>query len=117
MIINDEKHIDARLGKPYIKAVILSDDTIIQNMQCSLKAKLDLKELERIDKENNNSNYFKDIKTDVEPISTFKEREIYKNAFYSLERKRGTIRTIPTTIMVFTRRLLHRKTRYIHKSK
>ena len=29
MIINDEKHIDARLGKPYIKAVILSDDTII----------------------------------------------------------------------------------------
>ena len=47
-----KKRIDARLGKPYIKAVILSDDTTIFNMQCELNAKLDIEKLKKIDKEN-----------------------------------------------------------------
>lgn len=52
IIYEDEKRIDARLGKPYIKAVILSDDTTIFNMQCELNAKLDIEKLKKIDKEN-----------------------------------------------------------------
>ena len=52
IIYKDEKRIDARLGKPYIKAVILSDDTTIFNMQCELNAKLDIEKLKKIDKEN-----------------------------------------------------------------
>lgn len=52
IIYEDEKRIDARLGKPYIKAVILSDDTTIFNMQCKLNAKLDIEKLKKIDKEN-----------------------------------------------------------------
>ena len=52
IIYEDEKRIDARLGKPYIRAVILSDDTIIYNMQCKLNAKPNIDELKRIDEEN-----------------------------------------------------------------
>ena len=53
IIYEDEKRIDARLGKPYIRAVILSDDTIIYNMQYKLNAKPNIDELKRIDEENN----------------------------------------------------------------
>lgn len=53
ILYEDEKRIDARLGKPYIRAVILSDDTIIYNMQCKLNAKPNIDELKRIDEENN----------------------------------------------------------------
>ena len=41
MIKKSNKEIDLRLGKgrEFIKSIVLNDDTIINNMQCDLKAK------------------------------------------------------------------------------
>ena len=52
MVIEDGiKHIRMGWDKNFIKAVILSDDTVIQNMQCDLDAKIptdiELKEIDR----------------------------------------------------------------------
>lgn len=52
-IENGVKHIRMGWKNSFIKGVILSDDTIIQNMQCILKAKIPTnEELDKIDKEN-----------------------------------------------------------------
>lgn len=50
---NGIKHIRMGWKNSFIKGVILNDDTIIQNMQCSLNAKIPTdEELDKIDKEN-----------------------------------------------------------------
>lgn len=53
IIENGIKHIRMGWKNSFIKGVILNDDTILQNMQCSLSAKIPTdKELDKIDKEN-----------------------------------------------------------------
>ena len=53
IIENGVKHIRMGMENNFIKAVILSDDTIIQNMQCELNAKIPSdEELDKIDKSN-----------------------------------------------------------------
>ena len=50
---NGVRHIRMGWKNGFIKGVILNDDTIIQNMQCSLNAKIPTdEELDKIDKEN-----------------------------------------------------------------
>lgn len=50
---NGVKHIRMGWKNSFIKGVILNDNTIIKNMQCSLNAEIPTdKELNRIDKEN-----------------------------------------------------------------
>ena len=54
-MINENGVKQIRMGwkNGFIKSVILNDDTIIQNMQCSLNAKIPTdEELDKIDKEN-----------------------------------------------------------------
>lgn len=54
-MINENGVKQIRMGwkNGFIKGVILNDDTIIQNMQCSLNAKIPTdEELDKIDKEN-----------------------------------------------------------------
>ena len=54
-MINESGIKNIRMGwkNSFIKGVILSDDTIIQNMQCRLDAKIPTDdELEKIDKDN-----------------------------------------------------------------
>jgi hypothetical protein len=48
MIKVNEKEIHMRLKNKYIKAIILSDDTLIINMNCELGSKMN-KDLENID--------------------------------------------------------------------
>lgn len=53
IIENGIKHIRMGWKNSFIKGVILNDDTILQNMQCSLSAKIPTdEELDKIDKEN-----------------------------------------------------------------
>ena len=53
IIKNGIKHIRMGWKNSFIKGVILNDDTILQNMQCSLSAKIPTdEELDKIDKEN-----------------------------------------------------------------
>lgn len=54
-MINENGVKNIRMGwkNSFVKAVILSDDTILQNMQCRLNAKIPSdKELDKIDKQN-----------------------------------------------------------------
>lgn len=54
-MINEKgiKHIRMGWKNGFVKGVILNDDTILQNMQCSLSAKIPTdEELNKIDKEN-----------------------------------------------------------------
>lgn len=53
IIENGIKHIRMGCKNSFVKAVILNDDTIIQNMQCSLDAKIPTdEELDKINKDN-----------------------------------------------------------------
>lgn len=53
IVENGTKHIRMGWKNSFIKGVILSDDTIIQNVQCRLNAKIPTdEELEKIDQEN-----------------------------------------------------------------
>lgn len=52
-IENGIKHIRMGWKNSFIKGVILNDDTVLQNTQCSLSSKIPTdKELDKIDKEN-----------------------------------------------------------------
>lgn len=53
IIENGIKHIRMGWKNSFIKGVILNDDTVLQNMQCSLSAKIPTdEELDKINKEN-----------------------------------------------------------------
>lgn len=53
IIKNGIKHIRMGWKNSFVKAVVLNDDTIIQNIQCSLGAKIPTdEELDKIDKDN-----------------------------------------------------------------
>lgn len=53
IIENGVKHIRMGYKNSFVKGVILNDDTIIQNIQCSLSAKIPTdEELDKINKEN-----------------------------------------------------------------
>lgn len=53
IIENGIKHIRMGWKNSFVKGVILNDDTVLQNMQCSLSSKIPTdKELDKIDKEN-----------------------------------------------------------------
>ena len=53
IIKNGIKHIRMGWKNSFVKCVILNDDTILQNMQCNLSAKIPTnEELDKIDKEN-----------------------------------------------------------------